>query len=130
MLALTAAERQTAGRLLTSFFDAYEEALTSAPIVPELDRPALASLSLPDTGLGVEGFFRFVTDVLLPNSTKIAHPRYLAYVLGPPTGIGPYAEAIAATINQNCNFWQLSPAASVVERTVIEWLGGLYGYGP
>ncbi len=57
-----------------------------------------------------------------------AAPIVPAYVLGPPTGIGPYAEAIAATINQNCNFAQLSPAASVVERTVIEWLSGLYGY--
>jgi aromatic-L-amino-acid decarboxylase len=128
MLELTAAERRIASRHLTAFFDGYEEALTSAPILPKLERSALESLAVPDEGAGVEGFFRFVTDVLLPNSTTIAHPRFLAYVLGPPTGIGPYAEAIAATINQNCNFAQLSPAASVVERTVIEFLAGLYGY--
>src|SRR5690242_19299296 len=128
MLALTAAERRTAGHLLTAFFDVYEESLASAPIVPKLDRAALQTLSVPDAGLGVEGFFRFVSETLLPNSTTIAHPRFLAYVLGPPTGIGPYAEAIASTINQNCNFSQLSPAASVVERTVIEWLSGLFGY--
>jgi glutamate/tyrosine decarboxylase-like PLP-dependent enzyme len=128
MLSLTAAERRTASQRLTAFFDVYEEALTSTPILPKLERSALESLSVPDAGVGVEGFFHFVSEVLLPNSTTIAHPRFLAYVLGPPTGIGPYAEAIAATINQNCNFWQLSPAASVVERTVLEWLAGLYGY--
>lgn len=26
------------------------------------------------------------------------------------------------------NFWQLSPAASVIERKVIAWLGSLFGY--
>lgn len=87
MLALTAAERRTAGQLLTAFFDAYEESLSAAPIVPNLDRPALESLSVPDTGLGVDGFFRFVSETLLPNSTTIAHPRFLAYVLGSPTGV-------------------------------------------
>jgi len=50
-------------------------------------------------------------------------------VQGPPNGIAPYAEAMAATINQNCNSWQLSPAASVLERSVIAWLMGLFSYG-
>jgi aromatic-L-amino-acid decarboxylase len=48
--------------------------------------------------------------------------------LPPPNGIAPLAEAIAATLNQNCNFWQLSPAANVIERKVIGWLGGLFEY--
>ena len=39
-----------------------------------------------------------------------------------------YAEAVAAALNQNCNFWQLSPVASVIERKVISWLGSLFGY--
>jgi glutamate/tyrosine decarboxylase-like PLP-dependent enzyme len=35
---------------------------------------------------------------------------------------------MAAALNQNCNFWQLSPAASVVERSVLEWLAQVVGY--
>ena len=55
--------------------------------------------------------------------TTIAHRRNLAYVLGPPNGIAPYAEAVAAALNRNCNFRQLSPAASLIERKVIAWVG-------
>ncbi|SDM29387.1 pyridoxal phosphate-dependent decarboxylase family protein [Allokutzneria albata] len=131
MLNLDEAERERAGQLLTAFFDDYERSIPHRAVVPEVDREALSALltPFPDEGIGVEGLFHEINETILPNSTTVAHPRFLAYVLGPPNGIGPYAEAIAATINQNCNFWQLSPAASVVERAVVTWLSGLFGYG-
>ncbi|WP_413796895.1 pyridoxal phosphate-dependent decarboxylase family protein [Streptomyces iranensis] len=132
ILGLDKDDRETADRLLAAFFDDYEQSIAQRPLVPEVDREVLADLlaaPFPDKGIGVEGLFREINQKILPNSTTVTHPRFLAYVLGPPNGIAPYAEAIAATINQNCNFWQLSPAASVVERAVITWLCGLFGYG-
>jgi aromatic-L-amino-acid decarboxylase len=45
--------------------------------------------------------------------------------LPPPNGIAPFAEGIAAALNQNCNFWRLSRSASVIERKGIGWLSGL-----
>src|SRR6266568_6272553 len=131
VLGLSENERATAGRLLATFFDDYERSIPQRPLLPALDRDILSGLlttPFPDKGIGVEGLFREIDQKILPNSTTIAHPRFLAYVLGPPNGIAPYAEAIAATINQNCNFWQLSPAASVVERSVVGWLAVLLGY--
>lgn len=125
-------DRQLASQLLAGFLDGYERSIPAPRIVPDVDRKVLADLLVapfPDKGIGVEQLFRKINNEVLPNSTAVAHPRFLAYVLGPPNGIAPYAEAIAATINQNCNFWQLSPAASVVERSVIAWLAGLFGYG-
>lgn len=99
--------------------------------MPEVDRGALRALldeEFPAAGVGVEGFFQDLEERILPNSATISHPRFLAYVLGPPNGIGAYADAVAATLNQNCNFWQLSPAASVIERSVLSWLAGLFGF--
>ncbi len=82
----------------------------------------------PEDGIGDEPLFRMIAEKIAPNSTTIAHPRFLAYVLPPPNGIAPFAESIAAALNQNCNFWQLSPAASVIERKVVGWLAGLFNY--
>jgi aromatic-L-amino-acid decarboxylase len=100
-------------------------------VLPPLDREELAELRdrpFPEDGIGIEQLFQEIAAKVVPNSTTIAHSRYLAYVLGPPNGIAPFAEAIAAALNQNCNFWQLSPAASVIERKVISWLAGLFGF--
>ncbi|PRY40411.1 pyridoxal phosphate-dependent decarboxylase family protein [Umezawaea tangerina] len=131
VLALDAEERRRAGDRLLTLLDDHERGLRKAPIVPDLDRDLLTELlrtPMPAKGIGVDALFDEITDRILPNSTTVAHPRFLAYVQGPPTGIGPYAEAVAAAINQNCNFWQLSPAASVVERSVLTWLGDVVGY--
>jgi hypothetical protein len=131
VLALTPEDRTRAGELLRTLLDDYERGLPSAPLVPELDDKVLTDLlSTPISreGIGVEGVFAEIRDKIIANSTALASPRFLAYVSGPPNGIAPYAEAIAATINQNVNFWQLGPAASVVERAVLRWLAGLVGY--
>ncbi|WP_330276574.1 hypothetical protein OG205_13535 [Lentzea sp. NBC_00516] len=106
-LLLTHDERDRAGARLLALLDGYERGLPKADILPEPDREALASLlatPMPERGIGVDALFDSWEGTILPNSTAVAHPRFLAYVLGPPHGIAPYAEALAAAINQNCNF--------------------------
>lgn len=130
-LGLDPDDHDRAAAELGRFLATYESGLAERPLVPAVDRAALGSLldPPPEVGVGVAGLFRDVEERVLPWSTAVSHPRFLAYVLGPPTGIGPYAEAVAARLNQNCNFWQLSPAASVIERSLLDWLAGLFGLG-
>lgn len=130
-LNLSDAEIEEAGNLLIQFLSGYQKSLPSLPVWPPLDRTAMAELLVrpfPEDGIGVERLFQEITQTIVPNSTAIAHPRFLAYVLASPNGIAPFAEAIAATLNQNCNFWQLSPAANVIEQKVISWLASLFGF--
>jgi aromatic-L-amino-acid/L-tryptophan decarboxylase len=132
VLSLNDDEREAAGRLLTAFFDNYERSIPQRPIFPAIDREVLSGLltaPFPDEGIGVEGFFRAINQEILPNTTTLSHPRFLAFVVGPGNGIAPYADAIAATVNQNCAAWQGGPVASVIEQSVVAWLGGLFGYG-
>src|SRR5262245_21796983 len=123
-LNLSDRDLERAGVLLTEFLRSFEKSLSTLPVFPQLDRTVLSELwsqPFPEQGIGVDRLFKEITEKIVPNSTVIAHPRFLAYVLASPNGIAPFAEAIAAALNQNCNFWQLSPAASVIERKVIDW---------
>jgi aromatic-L-amino-acid/L-tryptophan decarboxylase len=132
VLSLNEEQREAAGRFLTAFVDDYERSIPQRPIFPAIDREVLAALlttPFPDKGIGVEGFFRAINEKILPNTTTLCHPRFLAFVSGPGNGIVPYADAIAATVNQNCVAWQGGPVASVIEQSVIAWLTGLFGYG-
>lgn len=130
-LNLSEREIERAGELLTQFLCDYERAIPAPRIVPQLDRAMLFDLlaqPFPKQGIGIDALFREIDEKIVPNSTAIAHPRFLAYVLGPSNGIAPFADAISAALNQNCNFWQLSPVASVIERKLVFWLGSLFGY--
>ncbi len=130
-LNLSDGDIERAGKLLTRLLRDYEKSIPAEYILPRLDRAVLAELlhkPFPDEGIGIDRLFEEISGKVLPNSTAIAHPRFLAYVLGPSNGIAPFADAIASTLNQNCNFWQLSPAASVIEQRVVSWLCGLFNY--
>jgi Glutamate decarboxylase and related PLP-dependent proteins len=116
---------------LSSLLASYEESLPERPVFPRLDRDTLANLlrePFSEEGRGVDGLFDRIRAIVIPNSTAIAHPRFLGYVLGPSNGLAPFADAVAAALNQNCNFWQLSPAASVIEKKVTSWLSGLFNF--
>src|SRR6266568_8656564 len=130
-MSLSDRELEIAGNLLTGFLRSFERGLNERRVMPALDHDQLSDLlarPFPELGIGVESLFQDINGKVLPNCATVAHPRFLAYVLGPPNGIAPFAEAIAAALNQNCNFWQLSPAASVIERKIISWLGSLFDY--
>jgi aromatic-L-amino-acid decarboxylase len=131
VLTLSDTEIERASDLVLGFLQAYERSLTDRPVMPRLDRETLATLlhdPFPETGAGFEPVFREIVERIAPNSTAVAHPRFLAYVLGPPNGVAPFAEALAAALNQNCNFWQLSPAANVIEQRVLSWFAELFEY--
>jgi aromatic-L-amino-acid/L-tryptophan decarboxylase len=130
-LSLGQTDRLKAARLLTMLLDECERSTESRAIVPEPDRHLLAELlsePFPEVGTGVDRLFAEIRSIVMPNSTNGAHPRFLAYVHGGPNGIAPYAEAIAAAINQNCTLWQTSAAANVIERALVRWFAGLYGF--
>ena len=89
-------ECRAAARRLGELLASYEETLADRPVFPELNREALASIltePLPEAGRPIDALFDELRDLIIPNSTQIAHPRFLAYVLASPTGVAPFAEA-------------------------------------
>src|SRR5258706_14983912 len=101
-LNLNDSEIARAGELLTEFLRRFEESIQARSVLPELDRTVLSELltqPFPESGIGIDDLFKEIGEKVVPNSTTISHSRYLAYVLGPPNGIAPFADAIAATLN-------------------------------
>ena len=123
-------EHETASRLTTRFLAEYLVTVADRPVYPDIDRAALKALlaaPLPAGRTSLEDLFRELECVVARNATHTAHPRFLPYVQPSPNGISPYAEAVAATLNQNCNIWALSPSANAVEQCVVRWLAELVG---
>ena len=119
-----------AAALLADFSARYLAGVAERPVFPPIDRPALAALKhqpMPRDGQSLQSLFDEFEDVVVPNSTHTAHPRFLPYVQPSPNALSPYADQLAAVVNQNCNLWQLSPAANAVEQAVLRWFAELFG---
>lgn len=126
-------EHRKAGHLLGEFLAHYEIDLLDQPLLPPIDRDAMRAIltePLPEEGRSLEDLLQEFRDVVVPNSTNVAHPRFLPYVLPSPNGISAFADALASTLNQNCNLWTLSPAANAIEQRVISWFHELFQFPP
>ncbi|MGI9432156.1 MAG: pyridoxal phosphate-dependent decarboxylase family protein [Myxococcota bacterium] len=130
-LLLTTDQIRDASSRLAEILVGYENSLESRAVFPELDRGALRSIleePWPEEGRPLGELFDEFAEVIIPNSTHVVHPRYLAYVLASPHGLSPFAEALTAALNQSGSIWTLSPAANAIEQKVLRWLAELFGF--
>ncbi|MCP4002618.1 MAG: hypothetical protein GY725_00345 [bacterium] len=118
-----------AARQLGETLASYQASLSERPVFPDLDRVLIRRIAaepLPEQGQPWQALFREFRDEILPNSTQIAHPRYLAYVLSSPHGLAPFIDALASALNQGCSLWELSPIANAIEQKVLAWFRDLF----
>lgn len=64
------------------------------------------------------------------NSVRVGHPLFLAWIRSSPLAAAVFAEALAGALNQSVAVWDGAPAATEVEKLVIDWLIELTGYDP
>lgn len=129
-LLFTPEQHAQALKLVGEFSLQYLATVAERPVYPPVDRVALRTIGhepLPRQGQTLETLFAELEQVVVPNSTHSAHPRFLPYVQPSPNALSPYADHVAAVLNQNCNLWHLSPAANVVEQTLLRWFADLFG---
>ena len=68
-------------------------------------------------------------ELFLNNSLKVHHPHSLAHLHCPTLVAGQAAEVLINATNQSMDSWDQSPAASLMEVQMIDWLRQKLGYG-
>lgn len=102
--------------------------LRTAPnVTPQEIRALLASYDFsqpvdPSTAL------HFVIENLRKNQVHAAHPKYFGLFNPSPTTMGIAADTLVAAFNPQLAVWGHNPFSVEVERHLILWLGGLFGY--
>ena len=71
---------------------------------------------------------REVEGKIFANSTLYLSPRFFGYINAGGNQAAIVGELLASAINQICAKWHFSPAASEVERQVIQWIAQFIGY--
>jgi len=129
----------------TASLAAYQEAITTAQEVlieyfatqtqpysgatPEQLAAALASSKVcSETGENLRNILRNVGEKILNNSVIVSHPSCIAHLHCPPLIPALAAEVLISGTNQSMDSWDQSPAATVLEQQVVNWLCNLFGY--
>jgi L-2,4-diaminobutyrate decarboxylase len=85
---------------------------------------------LPDEGQSLAETVEEVGDRVLSESVGVSDPKCVAHLHCPPLVPALAAETAIAATNQSLDSWDQSPAATHVERRMVERLCELFGYGP
>ncbi len=93
------------------------------------DLRALFDEPLPSRGTPYQQVLDLFASRVAPHTTVSTSPGYFGLMNPTPVPIAIFADALASTLNQNQAAASHSPVGSVVEETVIRWLGEATGYG-
>ena len=91
-------------------------------------RDLLGTGGLPDDGTDAGDLLKEVAPLIFDNSLHNGHPRFLGYISASAAPLGALADLLAASVNSNVAFWDLSPVASEIESQTIRWIAELIGY--
>lgn len=80
-------------------------------------------------GLGLDGALERAIELFLNNSLKVHHPHSLAHLHCPTMVTSQIAEVLINATNQSMDSWDQSPAGSLMEVQLIDWLRQKVGYG-
>ena len=80
-------------------------------------------------GMGVQKSLDHLVEVFLNPSLKVHHPHSLAHLHCPTMVASQIAEVLINATNQSMDSWDQSPAGSIMEEHLIDWLRQKAGYG-
>ncbi|MFL1731448.1 pyridoxal phosphate-dependent decarboxylase family protein [Moraxella oculi] len=80
-------------------------------------------------GLGVDKALERLVELFLNKSLKVHHPHSLAHLHCPTMVTSQIAEVLINATNQSMDSWDQSPAGSLMEVQLIDWLRQKVGYG-
>ncbi len=80
-------------------------------------------------GMGMDKALERMTELFLNKSLKVHHPHSLAHLHCPTLVTSQIAEVMINATNQSMDSWDQSPAGSLMEVQLIDWLRQKVGYG-
>ncbi len=80
-------------------------------------------------GVGVQNSLDHLVEIFLNPSLKVHHPHSLAHLHCPTMVASQIAEVLINATNQSMDSWDQSPAGSIMEEHLIDWLRQKAGYG-
>lgn len=105
--------------------------LDETRITPAKARAEIASLfdvPLPEEPEPMKSILGEVENKIFANSTLSLSPRFFGYINSGGNQASILADLLASAVNQILALWHFSPAASEVERRVIQWIAEFIGY--
>ncbi len=128
-LSIQAAEiGREVNELIAEYLTDQQSRRITAPIRAD-DLRALFEEPIPKKGTPFREVLELYKERIVPHTMASTSPGYFGLMNPTPLPIAIFADSLTSAMNQNQAAASHSPVGSVVEETVIRWLGEATGYG-
>ncbi|MGH2859727.1 MAG: pyridoxal phosphate-dependent decarboxylase family protein, partial [Solirubrobacteraceae bacterium] len=124
------ADLRTDGAAVLEWAASYLERVRDLPVLAQVSPGDVRSRlpqRAPEEGEPFSAVLRDLDEILLPGVTHWQHPRFFAYFATSASEPAILAELLATTLNSAAFLWRASPAATELERLVLDWTADLLG---
>ena len=66
---------------------------------------------------------------VLSDVTRLNHPMYMGHQVSAPLPAAVWTESLISAVNGSTAVREMSPSANAIEHQLLQWFGGLVGYG-
>lgn len=124
------ADLRTDGAAVLEWAASYLERVRDLPVLSRVSPGDVRSRlpeHAPEEGESFSAVLRDLDEILLPGVTHWQHPRFFAYFATSASEPAILADLLATTLNSAAFLWRASPAATELERLVLDWTADLLG---
>ena len=117
--------------LASKIISEFRKEIYSDPIVPDVTYSELyekLNEEIPENDCDMETLFEEIKTDIMPNFSKIGHPRNLAWMNNSSCDAGIIGEVLSVGFGQVPFMFDGSPIGTVIENLVVRWFGELFGY--
>ncbi|HEX6558022.1 MAG TPA: aminotransferase class I/II-fold pyridoxal phosphate-dependent enzyme [Longimicrobiales bacterium] len=83
---------------------------------------------IPAEARPLEEVLANVRDDVVAESNWLYHPRYMGHQVTAPLPAAVWAEPVVGALNQSVAVREMSPAVTVLEKQLIDWMAGAVGF--
>jgi L-2,4-diaminobutyrate decarboxylase len=99
------------------------------PVLPPSVPNDLAAGWNADFPTSAHGSFADLLARVVDVSNHLHHPRYIGHQVTSPLPLAAICEMAAALLNNGMAVYEMGPAATVMERAVLQWMARQVGFG-
>lgn len=86
-------------------------------------------LTIPEKGLGHDYVFKYLEEQFLPYAQHLNSPKYMGHQVSNPLPLAAFSDGLTSFMNQGMAIWEMAPAGTIIEQTVIQWMLSKIGWG-
>ena len=102
----------------------WKTVLPSTPPEDMLARWEYQFREYPEETIEIKELLRSV----LQDSNHLHHPKYIGHQVSSPLPLTALCEMVSTLLNNGTAIYEMGPASTMMEKTVLDWMAGLIGY--